>query len=226
MRHDRWLTAGLATALVLLPAEGRAASGVGAGAGASAEERTTSDQGTGVASPHPTLEDEQLRNGLQRLHAANAAEIELGRLGVETASNAQVRQFAQQMVDDHGRNDQQLLALAQAMNVPVTGKVYDAQQQEAQQARRTVQSRSGAAFDQAFMAQMVRDHEKNAREVGALAARARGSVPELAAFLRQTEQAMKGHLSMARQVAKAAAATARTSGEASTGAGSASGTTE
>src|SRR5512132_3382587 len=53
-------------------------------------------------------------------------EVELGRLATEKASNAEVKQFAQRMVDDHGKANEQLSAVAQQKNVQVpsglTGK--------------------------------------------------------------------------------------------------------
>lgn len=220
-QENRWLAAGLAAALAALPSAVRPAGGVGSGgSGASADKSPAARQGTGTLSTSASLDDSQLRTGVQKLHAANEAEVEMGRLGVQTASNAQVQQFAQQMVHDHARNDQQLTALAASMNVPLIGEGFDEQQGQAQEAMSKVQTKSGAAFDKAFVAQMVKDHEKNAKEVGALAARAREkSQPELAAFLHQTEQAMKGHLAMARQLEKTANATAQSPGGASTGGG-------
>src|SRR6476659_6762106 len=45
------------------------------------------------------------------------AEVEMGRLAVNKASNADVKQFGQRMVDDHGKANDELKGLASRKNV-------------------------------------------------------------------------------------------------------------
>jgi putative membrane protein len=216
---NRWLAAGLAAALTAGPA---AVLAKGSSDGSTGAGTAATDEGSASATI-ATIGDETLANGLQKLHAGNEAEVQFGQLGVQRASSAEVKQFAQQMVDDHSHNDQQLGALAPSLGVTLTGKAYEEKQKEGEKAMNEVQGKSGAAFDKAFMAQMVKDHERETGAVQKLAQRARAkNHPELANFLEQTAQRMQHHLTMARRVDTAASATAKAGGGASTGAGAAS----
>jgi putative membrane protein len=82
------------------------------------------------------------------------AEVELGRLAAQRASTEPVRQFAQKMVTEHGAANQDLMRLAQQKGVTLP--------QEMDAAHRATMDRlatlSGAAFDQAYMSEMVKDH--------------------------------------------------------------------
>jgi putative membrane protein len=196
MKRNRWLGPALAGSLLATPAWAGDDMGTGA---ASTDGSAT---GTGAASVAATsTPSKKLLDGVQRLHAANEAEVQMGQVGTQSAQDARVRQFAQMMVDDHSRNDQQLTLLAQTMGAELTGKAYQEKQQDARKAMGKVQGKTGAEFDRAFMAQMTKDHEKETKEVRTLADQAReGGQAELAAFLDTTHQAMQQHLTMARQV--------------------------
>src|SRR5262245_58188613 len=48
----------------------------------------------------------------REVSAAGLAEVNLGRIGVQRAVNPEVRKFAQRMVDDHTKANQELITLA------------------------------------------------------------------------------------------------------------------
>jgi len=138
---------------------------------------------------------QELQEGLQKLHAANQAEVQLGTLAQQSAGSSQVKAFGRQMVADHGKNDQQLATMARSLGVSLQGDAFQQKQQEGQDMRKEVQGKTGREFDRAYTDLMVKDHEKDAREVGELARQAReAGQSQLAAFLSATEQKMKGHL--------------------------------
>jgi putative membrane protein len=170
-----------------------------------------------------TKADMKLLEGLQQLHAGNEAEVQMGQMGAQTASDPQVKEFAQRMVDDHSKNDQHLTQMASTMGMPLTGKAYQDQQKSAQKAMGKVHGKTGLAFDKAFMSAMVKDHEKDAKEVKTLADRARkDGKSEVASFLDTTEQTMRQHLAMAKQIedaVKKGRGTASAAGASGTGAG-------
>ncbi|MGC3997647.1 MAG: DUF4142 domain-containing protein [Anaeromyxobacter sp.] len=175
----------------------------GASSTGSSNTGSTSDTGGATTGSSATGKvDKKLSDGLAKLHAANQAEVQMGQMGVSMAQDEQVKAFAQQMVDDHGQNDQQLQQLAQTAGASLTGKGFDDKQQESQKAMQKVHGKSGAEFDKAFMSHMVKDHEKDTKEVGKLAKAAQKSNPELATFLQTTETTMQGHLDKARQIEK------------------------
>jgi putative membrane protein len=86
------------------------------------------------------------------------AEVELGRLAAQRASSDTVRQFGQRMMTDHGAANQELLQLAQRKGVALPQQP-DAKHRAAIDRLATM---SGAQFDQAYMTEMVKDHQADA----------------------------------------------------------------
>jgi putative membrane protein len=86
--------------------------------------------------------------------SAGLAEVELGRVGVEKAESADVKQFAQRMVDDHGRANNELQQLAASKNITLPSEL-DAKHKAA---RDRLSKLSGAAFDRSFMREMTQGH--------------------------------------------------------------------
>ncbi|MBE9226587.1 DUF4142 domain-containing protein [Phormidium sp. LEGE 05292] len=84
----------------------------------------------------------------------NLAEISLSQLALQRASSDQVKQYAQQMIDQHTQASNQLTQIAAQKGVTLPRQV-DAQHQ---QIERQLQRLSGARFDQAYMRAMVNDH--------------------------------------------------------------------
>lgn len=83
------------------------------------------------------------------------AEIAAGRLALQRSRNPQVRDFAQQLVADHQAAHAQLQRIASAKGIVLPTSPSSRQQREL----RSLQ-RSGHGFDQDFLEQMARDHQK------------------------------------------------------------------
>jgi putative membrane protein len=83
------------------------------------------------------------------------AEVELGRLAGQRAATEPVRQFGQRMVMDHGAANQELMQLAQSKGVTLPQEMDAAHRATMDQ----LMTRSGPAFDQAYMTEMIRDHQ-------------------------------------------------------------------
>lgn len=124
-------------------------------------------------------------------------EVELGRLAVERGASDAVRQFGQQMVDDHTRANQQLMERASAAGLTPPSALDSKHRNAVQKMAR----RSGAEFDREYARQMVKDHEKTIALFQREAAR--GSHADLRAFASETLPALEGHLRMARDLAAA-----------------------
>ena len=84
------------------------------------------------------------------------AEVELGKLAAEKASNSDVKQFGQRMVDDHGKANDELKSWASSNNVTLPTAV--GAQQKAMHDK--LAKMSGDAFDRAYASHMVADHAK------------------------------------------------------------------
>jgi putative membrane protein len=83
------------------------------------------------------------------------AEVELSKLAQKSA-NADVKKFADRMVQDHTAANQQLTTIATGLGIEMP-KALDP---EHERLRENVQTLHGKAFDEQYMQGMVEDHNK------------------------------------------------------------------
>jgi len=88
------------------------------------------------------------------------AEVELGKLAAQNATNDSVKQFGQKMVDDHSKANEELKAAAgtQKIDIPVS---LDSKHQATID---RLSKLSGSAFDRAYVKEMVKDHDEDVKE--------------------------------------------------------------
>jgi putative membrane protein len=91
----------------------------------------------------------------------NQAEIQLGNLAQERASNADVKAFGQALVTDHTKANEELSQIASQLQVTAPTQL-DKKHQELQKKLSNLQ---GAAFDREFIKAMIDGHEKDVREL-------------------------------------------------------------
>lgn len=113
-------------------------------------------------------EDDDATNGVSqqdtdfatRAAASNFSEIEFGRLAVQRATDDSVSMFAQKMIDDHTRAQDQLDSIANSLNLALPDSM--------DRAHRTLftdlQRLDGFSFDSAYMHNQVIDHQ-NTRDL-------------------------------------------------------------
>jgi putative membrane protein len=119
------------------------------------------------------------------------AEVELGNLAMQRGANQKVKDFGHQMVMDHTKAGDELKTIAS--NKGVSGPAgIDAKSEAAKQ---RLSSLSGAAFDRAYMEDMVRDHKEDVAEFQREANN--GSDPDLKAFAQKTLPTLQHHLQLA-----------------------------
>lgn len=134
---------------------------------------------------------------LKKAIEANLGDVEMGRLALEKSTDSQVRHYAVQETDDHGKILDELKQAAQqlAMNVP------DGPSKGAVKEMDKLKALSGDAFDQAFLKQTVKSHkdeDKSNRDE----ARTTTS-PQLKELVTQENQIAGNHLQQAQQLAQA-----------------------
>jgi putative membrane protein len=122
------------------------------------------------------------------------AEVELGKMAVQKASSDRVKQFGQQMVDDHSRANDELKSLAAGKGMTLPGAV-DAKDKAT---IRRLEGLQGEAFDRAYMEDMVNDHQADIAEFQREADH--GSDPEVKAWAAKTLPTLQHHLQMAQDV--------------------------
>ena len=91
---------------------------------------------------------------------ANAIDSAAGALAATKAQKADVKDFARTMVRDHGAVNKEAVALAKRLNVtPQDNDVSKQLMTDADQARATLQGKSAAEFDRAYIDREVQYHQ-------------------------------------------------------------------
>lgn len=118
------------------------------------------------------------------------AEVQLGELAVKKASDAKVKAFAQQMVEDHSKAGEKLQALAEQKKVKLPPGVLP----QAKQTQEKLAKLNGEEFDRAYVQAMVTAHEKDVAAFAAVAKNATDA--DVKEFAAQTLPTLKQHLEM------------------------------
>ena len=132
---------------------------------------------------------------MREIAQADLAEVQAGKLGASKASSAEVKKFAQHMVDDHGKHLSEARAMAKTKGL----QLPSAPAKKHQQAMKKLESASGAQFDKVFMQQMVKDHEDALKLVQNTAKNAKD--PQLKADAEKTAPVIEKHLEEAKRIA-------------------------
>ena len=122
------------------------------------------------------------------------AEVQLGELAKEKGSSDAVKQFGQRMVNDHTKANDQLKQLAanKGIELPSTLDSKD-------EATKTKLSKlSGAAFDRAYMRDMVTDHTHDVAEFRHESESAKDAA--VTNFATETLPTLESHLKSAKSV--------------------------
>ena len=125
----------------------------------------------------------------------------------EKASNADVKQFGERMVTDHGKANDELKQWAQEKNVTLPTEL-DARHKAT---RDRLSKLSGDTFDKAYMREMVSDHQKDVAAFKKESSAAHDS--DLKAWAGKTLPTLEEHLKMAQDTNKKVSGTAGTTGK-------------
>lgn len=111
-------------------------------------------------------------------------EVEMGKMALQQGKSADVKKFGQRMVTDHTKANNELMALAAKKGFALPNE-------------KTKTEKFGANFDKEYMADMVKDHEKDLAEFQEEAKN--GSDPDLKAWAAKTAETVKKHLALAKE---------------------------
>jgi putative membrane protein len=126
---------------------------------------------------------------------AGLAEVELGRLAAQHASDGEVRAFGQRMVEDHGQTNEHLLAFARHYRVDAPRQLDRAHQQ----AKDALSHLRGEAFDRAYIQGRLHDYEQSLALYQRQAEQ--GKAAALQALAQTTAPTLQEHLQAAREIA-------------------------
>ena len=122
------------------------------------------------------------------------AEVEMGQLAQRNGRSPAVKRFGQTMVSQHGRSNQELMALAQQKQITPPSTIGAEQQQIYDDLARL----RGAAFDHEYARAMVQDHQEDLRAYQEEAAN--GTDPDVKAFAARQVPLLQEHLRVAQRL--------------------------
>jgi putative membrane protein len=122
------------------------------------------------------------------------AEVKIGQLAAQRATNPQVKDFAQRMVQDHSQANNELQGLAQAKNIALPPDMGDAYRQELER----LSQLTGPDFDRAYMDRMVDEHAEDVELFQQQAQRGRDA--DLKTWAAKTLPTLQSHQELARSI--------------------------
>jgi len=129
------------------------------------------------------------------LAAGGLAEVDLGKLAAEKASNQSVKDFGSRMVKDHSAADEELKSLADSKHVSLPSSPGTA----AHTKKAELEVLSGEHFDKSYVSNQVKAHQQTVallkKEI------ASGSDPDARAFAQKVLPTIESHLKAADQLA-------------------------
>jgi putative membrane protein len=127
------------------------------------------------------------RKFIENAAMSGMAEVEMGKLAQQKASDAQVKDFAQRMVTDHTKANQELMSLASSKGAQPPAALDRSHRKDAEK----MGKKSGADFDRDYMASQVTDHRKAVSDFKKAADSAKD--PELKAWAAKTLPTLEEH---------------------------------
>ncbi|HWF45800.1 MAG TPA: DUF4142 domain-containing protein [Bryobacteraceae bacterium] len=132
----------------------------------------------------------------QEAAKGNLEEVQLAKLAQEKASSDAVKQFAQKMIDDHTKANEQLQQVASRESMTVPDRLDSKQQGTVNK----LSQLSGPAFDKAYVKDMVKNHKKDVSEFQAESQL--GTDANIKQFASQTLPVLQQHLDSAKNLDK------------------------
>lgn len=167
-----------------------ATQGSSAQTGTGSSSASSAAAGKGSSSSVSKADQRMMKN----LAEANFAEIETGKLALQKSQNAQVKEYAQKMIDDHTQAQKELEQLAQQKGVTLPTET----DMKHKAAAKALSALEGEKFDKMYMNQVgVRDH-KNTHQL-LTKAQKDAKDPDLKALAAKMTPTVDGHLTMAQE---------------------------
>jgi putative membrane protein len=125
-----------------------------------------------------------------------AAEVTLGKLAIDKASDEAVKTYAKRIMEDHNKANQELSSIAQTKGVTLPADSPSKQKKISDRFAKL----SGAEFDREYIKAMIKDHQK---DISLFERYSRDSKdPEVRAFIDRTLPTLRDHKQLALDTAK------------------------
>lgn len=129
---------------------------------------------------------------MQKAATGGIAEVSLGQQVSPAAKNADAKGFADKMVTDHGKANDELKQLASNKGVTLPS---DTDQEHKDAAQKVMSDKN---VDKAYMDEMVKDHDKDVKEFEEASKKAKDA--DLRAWIDKTLPVLKEHQKMAHDI--------------------------
>ena len=150
---------------------------------------------TGPDSPGTTAKSDD-RTFVRDAAIGGMTEVELGKLAQEKGSSEGVKKFAQRMIDDHGKANEELRKVAVSKSITVPDSMDAKHKARVDKLNKL----SGPAFDKAYIKDQLKDHEQDVKEFQKEAQS--GSDPAIKDFASKTLPTLQSHLDEVRNLDK------------------------
>lgn len=138
---------------------------------------------------------QQDRQFMNDAAAGGLAEVELGKIAEQKATDPAVREYGRWMVTDHTLANHMLQQVAQNLGVQVPNQLNAHYQQTEQR----LSGLSGTQFDRQYIQEMVTEHQQDVPMFQKMAQSAQA--PQLKAFAQEVTPVLQQHLAEAQELA-------------------------
>lgn len=165
--------------------------------GIAVAQTTTAPQKSPGATQQDSKLDRDTRQFIEKAAEGGMAEVELGKLASQKASNTEVKQFGQMMATDHGKSNQQLMQVASRHGVTPPTELEG----KHKRTHDKLSKLSGAEFDREYMDAMVKDHKEDIELYEKQAKN--GKTPDVKSYAESSLPILRAHLKKAEQIQSA-----------------------
>lgn len=163
------------------------------GTGAKSADSTSVTSTSGTASTAPLAAADQ--QFVTKAAEGGMFEVEIGKLAASKAADANIKTFAQMLVDDHSAANDKLRQIATGHNVALPASMSDEQKKEVDQLSKL----SGAQFDKQFVKMVgIKDHHHDIDEFEKASKSAQS--PDVKDFATNALPTLKKHLAAAEKL--------------------------
>lgn len=121
-------------------------------------------------------------------------EVKMGEMGQKKTGNADVKAFANMIVEDHNKANAEMKSLADSKGL----KVSEDPSLTSQAKGKMLDAKTGADFEKSYIDGMVKDHEADIQKFEKESAAAKD--PDVKNFVDKTLPTLKHHLQMAQDI--------------------------
>lgn len=127
--------------------------------------------------------------------SGNMLEVELGKYVSQQGSADEVKKFAERMVTDHSKANEDLMSIAQKKNITMPNQMSKKHMRTVERLKKL----QGAELDRAYMKEMVKDHKEDVKKYRRAAEKLKD--PELKSYAASTLTVLQEHQKLAQEIA-------------------------